>query len=199
MLAVQAHSAPFTNGSFETGPDPGSFTQLNAGNTSIAGWTVRADSVDHIGTLWAHQDGSRSLDLDGGYQGGIEQTFDTVPGHAYEVSFYLAGNTACGPTIKLLDVWVTGSPPVRYTFDTTGHSTSAMGWQQETYSFTAAGTSTTLIFQSADGASACGPALDNVSVTDVQPVPALSPAGIAAVTLVLAALGCWALGRRVAV
>jgi len=198
LLAVAAQSAPFTNGSFEAGPPvPAPWITLFGGDTSITGWTVRADSIDYIGSHWTAQDGSRSLDLDGNTQGGIQQTFDTVSEHAYLVTFYLAGNPGGEPTVKLLDVWATGNPTVRYAFDITGHSQSAMGWQQQSYSFTATGASTTLVFQSADG-SASGPALDNVSVTDVSPVPALSRTGVAAVIFLLAALGCWTLVRRAA-
>ncbi len=196
-LHGSAHAAPFTNGSFETGPAPGSFINLAAGNTGITGWTVRPSNIDYIGTYWTAEDGARSLDLSGGAPGGIEQTFDTVPGMAYTVTFFLAGNMECGSTVKGLDVGATGNPSAHYTFDTTGHTVSAMGWQQQTYAFTAAGTSTTLYFQSTEP-SACGPALDNVSVVQIEPIPALSAAGVAAAVLFLATLGWIALARRAA-
>jgi hypothetical protein len=46
-----------------------------------------------------------------------------------------------------------------------------MGWTTQTYSFTATGPSTTLSFTSLEN-SAYGPALDNVALADVTPVPA---------------------------
>jgi len=194
VLPSLAGAAAFTNGSFETGPAPGGFITLSAGDTSITGWTVRADSIDYIGTYWTAADGTRSLDLSGDAAGGIQQTFDTVPGWTYTVTFYLAGNPACGSAVKGLDVGASGGPTVHYTFDTTGHTTSAMGWQQETYAFVATGTATTLSFQSTEP-SPCGPALDNVAVSATPPVPALGGGGVALLALVVAALGCLAFRR----
>jgi len=200
LLAAQARGAAFQNGSFETANPPYSdgFETLAGGSTVITGWTVRADSVDYINSYWNAEDGSYSLDLDGNAPGGIEQTFDTTPGQAYTATFYLAGNPACGSTIKQLNVWASGNPTSHYSFDVTGHSTGSMGWQQERYTFVASGPSTTLVFQSADTGGGCGPALDNVSVAEFEPVPAVSPVGAATLALLLAAAGCAALARRLA-
>ena len=196
MIAGALAAAPFTNGSFEVGPTPlpGSFINLGSGNTSIVGWTVLAANIDYVGTYWTAEDGTRSLDLSGTAAGGIAQTFDTIPGTRYEVTFYLAGNPECAPTVKTLVVSATGNASATYTFDTTGRSVSSMGWQVESYSFIAAGTSTTLSFQS-QVATACGPALDNVSVTAVPAVPALSPALVAVLALICVAAGWIALER----
>jgi choice-of-anchor C domain-containing protein len=176
-----AHAAPFQNGSFEVGTsDPGAgFVTLAAGNTSITGWTVTGNGVDYIGGLWQAAEGSRSVDMSAGNAGGIQQSFDTVAGHTYRVRFDLAGNPQGAPTAKTLQVQATGGTPVSYTFDTTGHSTGSMGWATQTYTFTATGLATTLSFVSQD-ATAFGPALDNVVVSDVTPtpVPTLSQWGL---------------------
>jgi choice-of-anchor C domain-containing protein len=194
--AGAAYGAAFSNGSFEAGTDPGaSFSNLTAGATDVTGWVVRSSDIDYIGLYWTAADGSRSLDLSGGAAGGIEQTFDTLPGRTYRVSFYLAGNAGCGSTVKNLDVGATGNPTQQYSFDTTGHSTASMGWQLETYTFVATGASTTLFFQSQEQ-SACGPALDAVALEEVYMVPALSAASGAGLALGLAALGWIALFRR---
>jgi choice-of-anchor C domain-containing protein len=199
VLAGSAYGAAFTNGSFESASvAPGSFIQLNSGDTSITGWTVRPASIDYIGTYWVSEDGVRSLDLSGSAAGGIEQAFDTIPGSVYSVTFYLAGNpnsTCDAFPVKGLDVGATGNPTQHFTFDVTGHTTSSMGWELETYTFFAAGASTTLFFQSTT-ASGCGPALDNVSVTVVPPVPALSPATVATLALLVAVVAWFAVGRR---
>lgn len=168
-LPVAANAAVFTNGSFETGPAAGQFATLGNGSTAISNWVVGGNSIDYIGTYWQNQDGDRSIDLSGGNAGSIAQTFDTVANQIYNVSFWLSGNPAGAPTIKtvLVDVGGAATP---FTFDTTGISLGAMGWVQKTFSFTAAGTSTTLTFAS-DNATAYGPALDNVSVVAV-PEPA---------------------------
>jgi len=165
MVATAFAASAVTNGSFETGTDPGVFSTLVAGdNTSVPGWTVTAGSVDYIGSYWTASDGARSLDMTGFSAGAISQMFTTVPGHTYTVAFDLAGNPAGAPGVKTLAVDA-GSLPTTYTFDTTGKTLTDMGWQPQTYSFTATGTSTTVTFTSMDSGF-YGPALDNVTVTD---------------------------------
>jgi choice-of-anchor C domain-containing protein len=165
-FAAPALAAAFTNGSFETGTDPGSFAELSSGDsTSIPGWTVSPTNIDYIGTYWTASNGMRSLDLSGSNAGDIQQTFDTVAGHTYLVAFDLAGNPDGLPTTKTLTVAATGGPTTPYSFDVTGHTKTSMGWQPQVYSFIATGASTILTFTSTT-ATAFGPALDNVVVTD---------------------------------
>lgn len=165
MLPGAASAAAFINGSFESGISPGSFTTVSGGDTtSITGWTVTGDSVDYIGNYWTAQDGSRSVDLDGNGQGGIAQTFDTVAGTKYSVSFWLAGNPDGAPVSKTVQVGATGNASTDYTFDTTGHDKANLGWAQYTYNFVAGGASTTLSFAS-QTPGAYGPVLDNVAIT----------------------------------
>ena len=191
--ASAALGAPFQNGSFEIGPDPGNATPHSSGSTSITGWTVTADDIDYIGTYWTSAAGSRSLDMagSGAGTGAIAQTFDTVAGHNYQVTFALAGNP--DGSVKTMLVSATGGTPATYTFDTSGHSTTSMGWTTQTYSFTAAGASTTLTFSSQNGGVA-GPALDDVQVMDLTPstsvvaVPTLSEWSLLALSAVLAGL-----------
>lgn len=98
LLAGVAQAAPFQNGSFEIGPAPGAtFITLGAGDTSITGWEVTGAGIDYIGGLWQPADGNRSLDLSATAAGGIQQTFDTVAGHNYQVTFSLAGNPSTPP------------------------------------------------------------------------------------------------------
>ena len=124
--AALAFSGP-TNASFETGTyvDNGAgFEQLNAGDTSIDGWTVEAGSVDWIGTYWPAQDGSMSIDMSGVNAGTLSQTFATTVGNTYTVSFYLSGNPAGPPTVKTLDVVATGAAVSSYAFDASGSTLS---------------------------------------------------------------------------
>ncbi len=162
------------NGSFEVGPNPGgSFITLAVGSTAITGWTVIVGSIDYVGPYWQPSDGARRLDLNGNQAGGVAQTIPTVPGRTYRVSFDLAGDVVCGPTIKRLRVEAamqTGD----FEFDITGHSRPAMGWIEQVWQFTAADTETTLSFYSLVGGN-CGPTLDNVRVTLVEQ-PTLSVA-----------------------
>lgn len=169
-LPAAANAASFTNGSFETGPAPGSFVTLAAGSTAITGWTVGGDSIDYIGTYWNAQNGARSVDLSGNAPGSLSQTFDTVLGQIYSVSFFLGANGDGPPPTKSVDVSATGNATVGYTVPSTAFPPNVVTYSPFAYSFTATGTSTTLKFTST-GTTAYGAALDNVSVTAV-PEPA---------------------------
>jgi choice-of-anchor C domain-containing protein len=171
--AGAAGAATFTNGSFENASvDPGgSFVTLLAGSLAIDGWVVTGDSIDYIGGYWQPQDGSRSIDLSGDAAGGVSQTFDTLAGHSYVVTFFLAGNPDGGAGAKVAISSATGGPTQSNTFLVGGSNTHAdMGWLPYQYHFKATGTSTTLSFSSATE-TPFGPALDNVSVAAV-PEPA---------------------------
>lgn len=170
-------AASFTNGSFETGGNPGAWLELPAGYTGITGWTVTSGNIDYVGTLWTAADGNRSLDLNGSRPGAISQTFDTAVGQRYDVAFDLAGNYSGGPSthIKTLQVSAAGLNQ-QYQFDDTGRSSTDMGWMTEHFQFTATSTSTALTFLSLttsggfNGQQWFGPALDNVRVSAV-PLP----------------------------
>ena len=169
LVPASANAAEFVNGSFEGGTFTSSFITVPGGNsTTINGWVVTGNSVDYIGSYWAAQAGSQSIDLNGNGQGGIQQTFDTVVGQLYNVSFWLAGNTAGQPTVKSVQVGATGADSSIFTFDTTGLSLpNNMGWKNYNYQFTAGpGPSTTLSFASLNPGS-FGAALDNVAVSAI--------------------------------
>jgi choice-of-anchor C domain-containing protein len=176
MLAISSGSAyaagpsVISNGSFETGIAPGVFTTLTAGdNSSIPGWTVSSGTIDYIGSYWTASDGSRSIDLSGNGPGGISQTFATIAGVTYNVTFDLSGNPAGPPAVKTMTVDAGGAPST-YTYDTVaaGNTLANMKWAAQTYSFTATSASTTLTFTSTT-ATAYGPALDDVRVVAATP------------------------------
>jgi choice-of-anchor C domain-containing protein len=181
--AASAFAAPFQNGGFETGTlsaDPCNGA-IPVGGGAITGWTVILGDIDYVTpACWTPSEGSRSLDLVGtGSVGGIEQTFDTVPGQTYRVTFDLAGNpsTLFPPATKNLVVAVDGAPH-SYTFDTTGHSTTSMGWTTQSFVFVANGSSSTLSFASDMTPSTfAGAALDNVRVQAIAAVDAWTGSG----------------------
>jgi choice-of-anchor C domain-containing protein len=171
-----ASAVTLINGSFETGPNPGSFLTLNGGNTSITGWTVGGgdNSIDYIGSYWTASNGSRSLDLNGLNPGSISQLVTGLnAGSIYKVSFDLAGNPAGGPAVKTIDAFIQSSHP--YLFDTSSSTLGNMGWITESFTFTATGTSALLSFTSTTSGfsgnetypTAFGPALDNVTISAV--------------------------------
>jgi len=202
-LATAAHAAPFQNGSFDTGA-PASFVfDIPAGSTQIPGWTVSVGSVDWITVNWTPSNGTSSLDMVGSLGvGGVEQTFDTVPGTTYVVAFDLAGNPGGLPVVKPLTVTV-GGVSNNFTFDTTGRSGSAMGWTRQSFTFVATSATAKISFVSdvrgQGGSNNAGAALDNVTITPqaaagpAAPIP-LPWAHVGAALLVL--LGAAGIARR---
>ena len=163
------------NGSFENKDsivvDPAK-GYVTVGGTTIPDWTVFQGFVDYVEGLWTPQDGSHSLDVDGTVAGGIKQSFATIIGEVYQVSFWLAGNPSNQSAdflTKTLNVKV-GIFDQDFIFNVQGKSSTNMGWIEQTFQFTAQGSTSTLQFLSKT-AGALGPALDNVSVNQV-PLPA---------------------------
>jgi len=170
IAATTARANLLVNGSFEQGP--GGFTSLNPGSTAITGWVVTRGQIDYIVNPpgWVAADGAKSLDLNGSPGiGGIEQIFATVSNQQYSVSFAMSANPT---TARISSMGVqAASQSASFTFDSTGHSDTNMGWVADNWTFTALGTTTTLEFFSTDTLNAnIGPALDNVSV-DAVPEP----------------------------
>lgn len=184
-----AQSATVTNGSFETnGFASGSFTTLDAPDTSMTGWTVSSGSVDLINTYWAAQDGNYSVDMNGNAAATIIGSITgLVIGSAYELSFWLSANVDGAPVVKSIDA-IVGGTSGSYLFDSTGLTNAGLGWKKFTLLFTAASTTEILTFSSTTGGDFFGPALDNITVSAV-PLPAGAP-------LLLAALAGLGLLRR---
>jgi len=165
LASASAAGNLVTDGDFETTP-AASFTEFNGG-ANFSGWAVGGDSVDLIGTYWTSASGAQSLDLNGAAPGSVSQTLATVVGQQYTLSFSLAGNpvvNAPDPAIKGLTVTAGSDLSKSLTFDTTGHTTSDLGWITKSYTFTASSTSTVLSFASTIPGHT-GAAIDNVSVT----------------------------------
>jgi choice-of-anchor C domain-containing protein len=168
-LITTAYAASLvTNGGFETGTEPGAFTQVNALGTNITNWTVVSGSVDYIGSYWAASEGTKSIDMSGSEAGSISQDISTVPGQFYTVTFDLSGNPDGGDSLKTLDVTTVGVPMI-FTYDTNviGNTKLDMKWVHKSFIFKAIDPTTTLTFTS-ENQSAYGPALDNVSVVSTK-------------------------------
>ena len=153
------------NGGFESSSFSGSFTTFAAGSTGLTGWTIGQDSVDLINTYWVPSSGRYSIDLSGNNDGTISQSFATVAGQEYVVSFDMAANPYDdGDMLKFMQVGL--SQQSMYTFSSVGHTLQNMGWTTQSFVFIATNQSSTLHFAGMQE-SASGMALDNVSVTAV--------------------------------
>lgn len=187
VLAVcMPAAASFTNGSFEFGNPsntPGTNTQdasvnsqqLFVGdNTTLTGWTVigtTGNDIAWIGNSNAYglsaSDGNNFLDLTGWQFGGaigkgVAQTFDTVAGQQYTVSFDLGNSNLFNYGINALTVKAGSLNQVVYS-NTYNLNNS---WEHRTLGFVAQGPSTTLSFTGAY-ARWYYIGLDNVTVTAV--------------------------------
>ncbi len=177
LLALAITSPAFsatliTNGSFELGNTSGAFSTASAGSTDITGWTVDAGSVDYISSYWAASDGVRSIDIAGSAIGALSQSFATTAGKSYLVSFDLSSNPDLSAPRDLL-VSIDGGAPSIFTHPgATGKDAAGMNWTSQSFTFLAAGPTSTITFTTNGTAQGFfGPALDNV-VAAVVPEPA---------------------------
>lgn len=169
------------NGGFEIGPaiTGGSYKTLGGGSTAISGWTVTGSSIDYIGPGWVVGEGTRAVDLDGAFAtGGIQQSFATEPGLAYEVSFAFAGNPGGGPSIKSVRVSVAGVVQ-DFSIDTSGQVAYSPEWESRSLTIVAGSATATLSFTSLSSAgSSWGALIDDVVVAGI-PSDAWSDEGCA--------------------
>jgi len=207
LLSVSAWAAPFQNGGFENGASVPPCNAYNQTGTVITGWDIYVGNIDWEtsgGCGWNASTGNYSIDMIGtGGIGGIEQTFDTVPGVVYLVQFDMAGNYGGTDTvIKPLDVTVAGNT-THFTFNTTGHSATNMGWTTKSLQFTATSTSETIQFVSdltaSTGTRDAGATLDNVRIAPLADAGAAIAVPLRAAPWIagmLVGAGAFALRRR---
>jgi choice-of-anchor C domain-containing protein len=183
------------NGSFE---DPGApfwsptgagWMAVAPGSTAIDGWTVGGAGIDwHNGVEFIPiQDGLYAVDLNKsggglGDTGTISQTFATVAGQTYHLSFYFAGPNLGFPDPRQVNVNIAGGNTV---FSQPASPNTALVWGLHAMDFVATGATSTLTFSSVNGAGFWGAVIDNVSVEAVA-VPA--PASLALLALGLLGL-----------
>jgi Protein of unknown function (DUF642)/PEP-CTERM motif len=180
-----------TNGGFEAPIAGGFFQNFTSGSTGVTGWTVDAftpfggsgGNVDIVNGAFTPSgpspaaEGAQFLDLVGfGTVGSIYQTFATVAGERYNVSFAYSHNMFGGDPAASADFAVYGGvfTSLVTPFLTFAHSTGTstnLDWQTYSYSFVADGAQSTIAFGNATGGLNAGVFLDAVSVTAV-PEPA---------------------------
>ena len=175
-----AQAASLVNGSFEaastgnTAPSTTQTVSLELGSTALDGWTVIGDDIAWIGGaqfgLTANH-GDKFLDLTN-YQngppfGGVEQTFSTVAGTTYTLTFDLgSSSTYVTPSAVAASVLVVDVGTQTQTFTST--AIGANNWQTYSMTFTAANPSTTISLLGTTGRDYIG--LDNVTLS-VTAVP----------------------------
>lgn len=165
-----------TNGSFES-------TLLRNGSwsnfTSIEGWTVGRKGLEVRNNVSGSAlDGHNFVELDTTGNSSISQSFATVAGYTYELSFSYANRSDNKGAASNGIAWSVGSLS-----GTVGQNTTT-GWTTYTTSFVGTGTPMTLTFAALGRSDSYGTSLDNVSLSVLSTVP--EPQGYA---LMLAGLG----------
>ena len=95
----------------------------------------------------------------------MTQQIPTTKGRSYILRWALAGNWDCGQPVKTMAVYWDGNLVKMYTFNTTGHSGSDMGWVFKHITLKAtSGTSSIGFADATPDHSLCGATLDAVSL-----------------------------------
>ena len=144
----------FNNGSFESAPTITSGCSGGiTGSTAFPGWTLAGSVTLYAPACRTPAQGTRSIAIN---SGNISQTFATVVGGGYTVTFAHAKASSCS-TNAYIDISYQGT-----TYNFFSNTTA---WATRTVVFNATSTSTTLTFKNTYTSGACASALDNVTVT----------------------------------
>jgi len=181
MTAASAASASelLTNGGFDNigaGAVPEGWGGLtyytdgtHPGNIALPGWTVESGSVDLTATFsdWGPTgDGSPySMDINGWDAGTIAQTFNTVAGQTYNVSYLFSRNPANAPSLATATVSAGGFTQVVTAInDGSFGGNYSMLWKTGGFSFVGDGNAATIRLAATIPGNA-GVFFDHVSVT----------------------------------
>lgn len=192
-MAGSAVAAPFSDGSFETPGNGMGRTDIGAG---IGPWVHGGTGLD----LYEYTGNDGQVAQDGVYflgfghsgtvGGTLSQTFDTVTGQSYTVSYYTAKQQDAAPLdAATFDVSLINTAN-NAILATMNGSVLGTAWVKQSVVFDAIGTSSTLTFRDDGGVSnfAYNLSVDNFSVANnVQAVP--EPTSLAMLSMGLVAVG----------
>jgi choice-of-anchor C domain-containing protein len=168
------------NGSFEDGPRDfsGSYKTLYDGSTEINNWNVGGEvdymfgpyqlTPEQFASVERTSDGEIALDLVGIQPGSLSQTFETVPGKDYLVTFDLSANPGIKAGVGVVMEVKAAEQSGLFVGVSTG-SYNSMEYQTHSWEFTANSELTTLELLAETYFPAAGPFVDNVSVSEVTP------------------------------
>jgi choice-of-anchor C domain-containing protein len=164
------------NGGFEIGASQTDCTWVvhSEGDSFVPGWTVIAASIDRVRISascppptesWMSFQGEFTIDLDGFTHGGaMSQMVATEPGSTYLLTFQLTGN--CAPGVKRMRVEI-GS--TQYPFEHACSGTNPQPWSEKSIEFTAAASTTNIVFRSLSTDGRNGAVVDSVRLIRMDP------------------------------
>jgi type IV pilus assembly protein PilA len=150
------------DGSFETPVASSPFSTFYA-PTALGPWTLASGSIDLIYDYWPGADGRQSVDLSGLTAGLLTQSLATTVGKTYNIALLVAANADCAPATKQLAIQWNGTT-VATTSVSSPAAKAGSPWTAVTATVAATTSTSTLGLQSLTN-SACGPAIDAVTVT----------------------------------
>ena len=179
-LASFAGGNLLTDGGFEDAAvGAGSYAIFNG--TSVPGWTAGNEIEVRYNVAGTAEEGHNYVELDANSNSSMSQSFATVVGGVYDLSFYYsnrAGTDAATNGLTFSAGSLSGTAPLL-----AANNTGDNVWSLYSTTFTATSTTTTLAFAAAGTSDSYGSSLDNISVTAAVPEPetyALMLAGLAA-------------------
>src|SRR4029450_11358087 len=144
------------NGSFEQPvvPGPGGFKVVPT-EVTIPNWTVDSGNLELLNSLyWNAADLNQSIDLDGATAAGtVSQTFATIPGQDYDVTFKYSANPEGAQPDPHMVVQANGvqlGAPFTHAKGPVGGFPRVVTWDSGSRTFTADDDVTTLTFASTD-------------------------------------------------
>ena len=199
LFASSLEAGPIIDGGFEqpvVGPGGfrSGFQLFGVGSTFGSAWTVAGSPSGNVaivpsaqtdtgGITFVPEEGSQSLDLtgntDNGAAIGVLQSFATISGARYTLSFYLGDiNNSAYPAKGNASALVELNGSLFQTATNSNSSGLTPNWQQFNYTFTATGATTSLEFVNNALSGVGYNGLDNVVVTAAdtsapEPAPSL--------------------------
>ncbi len=175
LVTGTTHALPFTNGGFDDyvgAPSPAASNLNDQTPVSWVGSNNNADLDTTQGQIAVPHSGSHFFEFKTNNPSYIYQTFDTVPGTTYDLSFYAARpQTNNTNNDFFVDVYSTPGDPgdasMGDLLDAHVLDSQVPGggvWTQFDYQFVASSGQSTLRFLD-DGSTAVDPAIDTVSIT----------------------------------
>ena len=178
LISPWASAEQLSNGNFDKETVPGYYQTIGLGSSvKIAPWVVTKGNIDIVSKdLWVAHTNPNSIDLLGTdvRVGEVSQTFTTIPGNSYRVTFAMSGSPGQTKLKRIIEVMVSSSnmsSPLLFTHNPQKTETKEnLRWTLHSFNFVAKDTQSTIMlagYLEGKPSSSYGPLLDSVSVVNI--------------------------------